>query len=296
MCDEHTESENAAWMARQGIGRREFGQLGAAVSAAMLLPACAQGETSASGQIAVASREVTISTANGSADAFFVTPEKGRHPAIILWPDIAGLREAYRVMGTRLAQAGYAVLVVNQYYRSAKAPILNSLSEWRTDEGQAKLKPMIAAITPAGTSSDAAAFVDWLGSQPEVDTKRKIGTSGYCMGGPFTLRTAAARPDRVGALASFHGGNLVNDTPDSPHLLLPKMKAALLVAIAQNDDAREPATKETLREAAKAAGRKAEIEVYPAQHGWCTIDAPVYDRQAAEKAWDRMLATFQQYL
>ncbi len=262
----------------------------------MLLPACAQGETSASGQIAVASREVTISTANGSADAFFVTPEKGRHPAIILWPDIAGLREAYRVMGTRLAQAGYAVLVVNQYYRSAKAPILNSLSEWRTDEGQAKLKPMIAAITPAGTSSDAAAFVDWLGSQPEVDTKRKIGTSGYCMGGPFTFRTAAARPDRVGALASFHGGNLVNDTPDSPHLLLPKMKAALLVAIAQNDDAREPATKETLREAAKAAGRKAEIEVYPAQHGWCTIDAPVYDRQAAEKAWDRMLATFQQYL
>lgn len=296
MCDEHTESENATWLARQGIGRREFGQLGAAVSASMLLPACAQGGISASGQVAVASRMVTISAPDGAADAFFVTPEKGQHAAVILWPDIAGLREAYRVMGTRLAQAGYAVLVVNQYYRSAKAPILNSLSEWRTDEGQAKLKPMIAAITPAGTSSDAAAFVDWLGKQPEVDTKRKIGTSGYCMGGPFTFRTAAVRPDRVGALASFHGGNLVNDTPDSPHLLLPKMKAALLVAIAQNDDAREPATKETLREAAKTAGRTAEIEVYPAQHGWCTIDAPVYDKDAAEKAWGRMLATFQQYL
>lgn len=292
MCDELTESENAAWLARKGIGRREFGQLGVAASAAVLLPACAQGETLASGQVAVSSRTVAIDTADGSADAFFVTPEKGKHPAVIMWPDIAGLREAYRVMGTRLAQAGYAVLVVNQYYRSAKAPILNSLSEWRTEEGQARLKPMIAAITPAGTSSDAASFVDWLGQQPEVDTKRKIGTSGYCMGGPFTFRTAATRPDRIGALASFHGGNLVNDTPDSPHLLLPKMKAAMLVAIAQNDDAREPATKDTLREAAKAAGRTAEIEVYPAQHGWCTIDAPVYDKEAAEKAWGRMLAIF----
>lgn len=296
MCDELTESENEAWLARQGIGRREFAQLGAVASAALLLPACAQSRTSAKEQVALASRTVAIDTADGTADALFVYPEKGQHPAVILWPDIAGLREAYRVMGTRLAQAGYAVLVVNQYYRSAKAPIVNSLLEWRTDEGQARLKPMIAAITPAGTTSDAAACVDWLGQQREVDTKRKIGTCGYCMGGPFTFRTAAIRPDRVGALASFHGANLVNDTPDSPHLLIPSMKAALLVAIAENDDVRDPAAKDRLREAAKAAGRTAEIEVYPAQHGWCTIDAPIYDKDAAEKAWGRMLAIFQQNL
>lgn len=292
MCDETTEGENTAWMAKRGIGRREFGLLGAGATAAMLLPACASGSMTDDGQVAVSSRRVTIPTADGTADAFFVTPETGQHPAILMWPDIAGLREAYEVMGTRLARAGYAVLVVNQYYRSAKAPILNSIAEWRTDAGQALLKPMIAAITPAATSADAATFVDWLGAQREVDAKRKVGSCGYCMGGPFTFRTAAARPDWVGAIASFHGGNLVNDTPDSPHLLLPKMQAALLVAIAQNDDAREPATKETLRQAAQAAGRVAEIEVYPAQHGWCTIDAPVYDKPAAEKAWGRMLESF----
>ncbi len=291
MCDDFTDSENDSWMKAHALGRREFAGLGAGASVALMLPGAAMA-ASGTAQPAVTASTVSIPMAEGTADAYFVHPAKGRHPAVILWPDIAGLREAYQVMGTRLAQAGYAVLVVNQYYRSAKAPILKTFAEWRTEEGQARLKPMIAAITPAGTSADAASFVDWLAKQPAVQPKRKMSSCGYCMGGPFTFRTAAARPEQVGAIASFHGARLAADAVDSPHLLLPKMKARLLIAIAQNDDAREPSAKDTLSNAAKAAGRAAEIEVYPAQHGWCTIDAPVYDKVQAEKAWGRMLAMF----
>lgn len=290
MCDEISEAENQRWTQGRALDRREFAALGAGASVAMMMPGAAIAASAK--QRAVKAATVSIPMADSTADAYFVHPAKGRHPAVILWPDIAGLREAYQIMGTRLAQAGYAVLVVNQYYRSAKAPVLKSFAEWRTEEGQARLKPMIAAITTAATTSDGADFVDWLIQQPAVDAKRKIGSCGYCMGGPFTFRTAAARPDHVGAIASFHGGRLVTDVAYSPHLLLPKMKARLLIAVAQNDDAREPATKDVLREAAKAAGRVAEIEVYPAQHGWCTIDSPVYDKEQAEKAWGRMLALF----
>jgi carboxymethylenebutenolidase len=184
------------------------------------------------------------------------------------------------------------VLAVNHYYRGARAPILDSLVAWRTPEGQAKLKPLIEGITPAGTTRDATAYVGWLDKQAEVDTARRIGTNGYCMGGPYTVRTAAAVPGRIGAAASFHGAGLVNPAPDSPHQLLAKTRAAFLFAIAQNDDASAPDDKTTLKAAAAAAGRPAEIEVYPAQHGWCTIDAPIYDEMQAEKAWGRMLALF----
>lgn len=296
MCDEHSEAENAQWLAtRQGLDRRQFGVAGASAAALALFPGCASGADKDIGQD-TASRSVTITTPDGTADAFFVHPAEGRHPAVIMWPDIAGLRPAYRTMGTRLAAAGYAVLVINQYYRSSPSPVLRDFAEWRTDAGQALLKPMIAAITPAGTVSDAGAFVDWLDTQAQVDTGRKVGSCGYCMGGPFTVRTALARPDRVGAIASFHGANLVNDTPDSPHSQFAKIKAAMLLAIAENDDSRDPAAKNMLRDAAQAAGLPAEIEVYPAQHGWCTIDSPVYDEAQAEKAWDRMLATYRKYL
>lgn len=296
MCDEHSEAENAQWLAtRQGLDRRQFGVAGASAAALALFPGCASGADKDIGQD-TASRTVTITTPDGTADAFFVHPKEGRHPAVIMWPDIAGLRPAYRTMGTRLAAAGYAVLVINQYYRSSPSPVLRDFAEWRTDAGQALLKPMIAAITPAGTVSDAGAFVDWLDTQAQVDTGRKVGSCGYCMGGPFTVRTALARPGRVGAIASFHGANLVNDTPDSPHSQFAKIKAAMLLAIAENDDSRDPAAKNTLRDAAQAAGLPAEIEVYPAQHGWCTIDSPVYDEAQAEKAWDRMLATYRKYL
>jgi carboxymethylenebutenolidase len=225
-------------------------------------------------------------------DAFFVHPAKGKHPGVILWPDIAGLRDAYKVMARRLAGQGYAVLVLNQYYRSAPAPIFKAISEWRTPEGQARLRPMIPLLNSGAIERDAWAAARWLDRQPAVSTKRGIGTAGYCMGGPYTVRTAHALRDRVRAAASFHGASLVTDKPDSPHLLLKATKASYLFAIARNDDARTPGDKDALRAAAKAAGRAAEVEVYPADHGWCTIDAPVYDKVQAERAWARMLALF----
>lgn len=286
MCDEQTEAQNAAW-----LSRRQFGAAGAGLVVMATIPGCSEAQ-SAPGNLAVKGRAVTVSTPDGKADAWFYAPEAGKHPAVIMWPDIAGLREAYKTMASRLASSGYAVLVVNHYYRGAVAPVLDSLVAWRTPEGQAKLKPLIAAITPAATTSDAKAFVAWLDAQPEVDTAKKIGTCGYCMGGPYTVRTAAAVPDRVGAAASFHGGGLVGSEADSPVNLLAKTKAGFLFAIAQNDDASAPGDKTALAAAAKAAGRPAEIEVYPAQHGWCTIDAPIYDKVQAEKAGSRMLALY----
>lgn len=286
MCDEQTEAQNAAW-----LSRRQFGAAGAGLVVMATIPGCSEAQ-SAPGNLAVKGRAVTVTTPDGKADAWFYAPEAGKHPAVIMWPDIAGLREAYKTMASRLASAGYAVLVVNHYYCGAVAPVLDSLVAWRTPEGQAKLKPLIAGITPAATTSDAKAFVAWLDAQPEVDTAKKIGTCGYCMGGPYTVRTAAAVPDRVGAAASFHGGGLVGSEADSPVNLLAKTKASFLFAIAQNDDASAPDDKTALAAAAKAAGRPAEVEVYPAQHGWCTIDAPIYDKVQAEKAGSRMLALY----
>lgn len=283
MCDEQTEADNALW-----LSRREFGAAGASAAVLASLPGCSMAQETAG----VKGRAVTVTTPDGKVDAWFYTPETGKHPAVIMWPDIAGLREAYKTMASRLASAGYAVLVVNHYYRGAVAPVLDSLVAWRTPEGQAKLKPLIAGITPAGTTRDAKAFVAWLDTQPETDTAKRIGTCGYCMGGPYTVRTAAAVPDRVGAAASFHGGGLVGTDADSPVNLLAKTKAGFLFAIAQNDDASAPDDKTALAAAAKAAGRPAEIEVYPAQHGWCTIDAPIHDKVQADRAWARMLALY----
>ena len=286
MCDEQTEAQNAAW-----LSRRQFGAAGAGLVVMATIPGCSEAQ-STPGNLAVKGRAVTVTTPDGKVDACFYTPEIGKHPAVIMWPDIAGLRAAYQTMASRLASSGYAVLVVNHYYRGAVAPVLDSLVAWRTPEGQAKLKPLIAGITPAGTMSDAKAFAAWLDTQPEVDTAKNIGTCGYCMGGPYTVRTAAAVPGRVGAAASFHGAGLVGPEADSPVNLLAKTKASFLFAIAQNDDAGAPGDKTALAAAAKAAGRPAEIEVYPAQHGWCTIDAPIYDKVQAEKAWNRMLALY----
>lgn len=288
MCDEFTASEEDAALAAKGVSRREF----AAIGAAGVLAACTGGTSEAKGKAALKELAVTFATPDGTADGFFVRPAKGKHPAVLLWPDIAGLRDAYKEMARRLAGEGYAVLVINHYYRSSPAPIMASMAEWRTPEGQAKLKPMIAALSPAGTTSDAKAAIAFLDAQKVVDTKRGIGTQGYCMGGPYTVRTAAAMPDRVRAAASFHGGGLVTDAPDSPHRLLASTKASFLFAIARNDDARAPGDKDALREAAKAAGLPAEIEVYNADHGWCTLDAPVYDKAEAERAWGRMLALY----
>jgi carboxymethylenebutenolidase len=283
MCDEPTPEELAA----TAISRRRFGLVGGAA----VLAAC-HGTGAAGAGATVSESAVTVTTPDGTADAVFFHPAKGKHPGIVMWPDIAGIRDANKAMARRLAAAGYAVLLVNQYYRSAKAPIMATLSEWRTPEGQAKLKPMIAAINPAGTTRDAAAFVAWLDRQAAVDTRRGIGSNGYCMGGPFTVRTALAAPSRVRAAASLHGAALVTDGPDSPHRLLGQTKASFLFAIARNDDARSPGDKDALKAAAAAAGRKAEVEVYVADHGWTVPDAPVYNQAEAERAWSRMLALF----
>lgn len=286
MCDEFTLEAEQAAARHAGLSRRDFGRAGAATAAALgiALPAGAEaGLTEAA---------VTITTPDGAADAVFIHPLKGQHPAVVMWPDIAGIREANKLMARRLASSGYAVLLVNQYYRGAKAPVLPDFAAWRTPEGQERLKPLIATITPAGTERDAAAFVAWLDKQAAVDRKRGVGTCGYCMGGPFTVRTAAAVPGRVRAAASFHGASLVTDAPDSPHRLLAKTKARYLFAIARNDDARAPGDKDALKAAAAAAHRPAEIEVYPADHGWTVPDTPIYDKVAAERAWGRLLALF----
>jgi len=295
MCDDLTERDNSEFLQRlPTMDRRRFAALGAGAVTLASVPGCIAKVADQTPALPVSGRAVSISTPDGVTDAWFVTPTSGKYPAVILWPDIAGLRDAYKTMAARLAGAGYAVLAVNHYYRGAKAPVLESLVAWRTPEGQAKLKPLIEAITPAGITRDATAYVTWLDHQTEVDTGHRIGSMGYCMTGGYSVRTAAAVPDRVGAGASFHGAGLVDAAAgaDSPDKLLAKTKAAYLFAIAQNDDARAPDDKSVLKAAAAAAGRPAEIEVYPAQHGWCTIDAPIYDEVQAERAWSRLLVLF----
>lgn len=289
MCDEFTAAEQDRANAAKGLNRREFTAIGAAtVLASYATGACAITAPGAD----LAETDVLIATPDGRADGFFIHPATGTHPGVLVWPDIAGPREAFRLIARRLAAAGFAVLVVNQYYRSAPAPVLGSFGEWRTPEGQDKLKPMIAAITPEGIMRDAGAFVAWLDTQAAVDKGRRIGTQGYCMGGPFAVRTAAAVPARVGAAASFHGAALVTDKPDSPHRLLGQSQTAFLFASGKDDDARAPTDKDTLRTAAEAAGRPAEVEVYAANHGWCVPDTPSWDAAEADRAWARLLALY----
>lgn len=284
MCDEADFGDPPSQTAT-ALTRRAFGLMTTVVA----VSACS-GTAASHKPVKLAETRPIIPTPDGKADAVFVHPAEGRHPAVVMWPDIAGVRPANQEMARRLAEAGYAVLLVNQYYRNARAPVLQSFAEWRTPEGQQKLQPMIAAIDPPGTTRDAAAFVAWLDQQAAVDTARGIAATGYCMGGPFALRTAAAAPERVKAVGSFHGAALVTDQPDSPHKLFPRTHARYLLAIAANDDARSPGDKDALKAAAAAAGRPAEIEVYAADHGWTVPDSPVYDRAEAEHAWGRLLA------
>ncbi len=223
-------------------------------------------------------------------------PKKGKHPAVLIWPDIWSLRPAFREMARRLAAHGYAVLVVNPFYRTTKAPVL-AQEEIRTPEGFAKVRPLAQALSPETTASDAKALIAFLDKQKSVNKKRKMATTGYCMGGAMTMQTAAAVPDRVGAGASFHGGGLGTDKPNSPHLLVPKMKAQYLIAVAEDDDLKAPQEKDMVRDAFAKAGLAAEIEVYAgSKHGWCPIDSKVYDKDLAERAWTQMLALFERAL
>jgi carboxymethylenebutenolidase len=282
MCDQdHFDQDLEEYEKRGLVTRRQFGVvLGAGM--AMMLPQVVNA-------VAVTDAEVTIKTPDGTCDAYFVHPTTGTAAAVLLWPDIFGLRPAMRQMGKRLAETGYSVLVVNPFYRAQKAP---TAPNGAATEIKA-LIPLMKALTPATNTTDARAFIAWLDQQPSVAKNRKVGTQGYCMGGPIAFRTAVAVPDRVGAVASFHGGGLVTPNPDSPHTeAAAKTKAQFLIAIAENDDARAPKEKDVLKETFSAAKLSAEIEVYKGAHGWCPPDSQVYSQPEAERAWARLLAMY----
>jgi carboxymethylenebutenolidase len=291
MCDQDSFDDMVKYgAAARGVSRREFGALGLGAGLVTLLPAVANAAE-------VVESEVQIKTPDGTCDAYFVHPVKGRHPAVLVWPDIFGLRPAFRQMGKRLAESGYSVLVVNPFYRKQKAPTAPEHANFQDPATRDLLMGLMGSLTAETTVTDAKAFVPWLDAQASVDTRRKMATTGYCMGGPFTMRTAAAFPNRVGAGASFHGASLATDKADSPHLLVSKMKAQFLIAIADNDDQKEPEAKNLLKLAFAKAKLPAEIEVYKgAMHGWCPPDGQVYNHELAEKAWARMLVLFQKAL
>jgi carboxymethylenebutenolidase len=263
--------------------------------------AAAAGLASAA-DLPVVETSVDVKTLDGTCDAVFIHPTSGSHPGVLIWPDAFGLRPSMRNIGKRLAAEGYAVLVPNPFYRVAKAPIFDDIAsfDFQNPADRAKLQPLVASVNAAGAAEkDALSFTTFLDAQPQVDKAKKMGTQGYCMGGPLVVRTAAAVPDRIGAGASFHGGGLVTDKPDSPHLLAPKIKARMYFAIASNDDQRQPDAKDKLREAFAAAKVPAEIEVYAdALHGWCVPDMParngkaIYSKPAAERAWGKLLVLY----
>ena len=288
MCDERTVEETNEYLRRAGdLTRRQFGTLSVGAGLAMLLPRAA-------GAVDVTAADIDVSTPDGTADCHFVHPSSGAHPGVLIWPDAYGLRPAFRQMGKRLAESGYSVLVVNPYYREAQAPVVPEGASFAEEETRNTLMPLMGSLDADTNRTDATAFVGFLDGQAAVDTSRKVGTMGYCMGGPMTMRTAAALPDRIGAGASFHGGGLVTDTPDSPHLLVPRMTAHYLFAIAENDDMNQPEAKTVLRDSFATAGLPAEIEVYQgAMHGWCPPDSGVYNEPQAERAWSRLLALFE---
>jgi carboxymethylenebutenolidase len=282
MCDQDQfEKDRQEYEASGLVTRRQFGVLlGAGM--AMMLPQVANA-------VAVTESDVTVMTPDGTADCYFVHPASGTAAGVLVWPDIFGLRPAFRQMGKRLAETGYSVIVVNPFYRVKKAPTADAGSKTPIPQ----LMPLAQALNETTQMTDAKAFIAWLDRQPSVARNRKIGTQGYCMGGPMAFRTAAAVPDRVGAVASFHGGGLATNMPNSPHLQAAMSKAQFLIAVAENDDMRSPNDKVVMKETFAKAKLPAEIEVYAgAAHGWCPPDSQVYNEPQAEKAWSRLLALY----
>jgi carboxymethylenebutenolidase len=286
MCDQdHFEEDQKEFEARGLVTRKQFGvMLGAGI--AMMLPKAANAA-------AVTESDVNVKTPDGTADCYFVHPASGTAPGVLIWPDIFGLRPAFRQMGKRLAESGYSVLVINPFYRVKKAPT----AEKGAASPMSEVGPFMAALTETTHFTDAKAFIGWLDQQPSVAKNRKMGSQGYCMGGPQALRTAAAMPDRIGAVGTFHGAALVTKTDNSPHLQAAKTKAQFLIAIAANDDARAPTDKDAIRDTFANAHLTAEVEVYTgAAHGWCPPDTAVYNEAQAEKAWSRLLAMYSKAL
>jgi carboxymethylenebutenolidase len=276
------------------ITRRDFAVLvvGAGLAATVPLAGAADLE--------VVETDVEIKTPDGTCDAAFIRPKSGSHAGVLIWPDALGLRPSMRGIGRRIATEGYSVLVPNPFYRVSKAPFTDaSTFNFKNPDDMAKIVPLMASVNaPGNAEKDATAYVAFLDAQKEVSKSKKIGTQGYCMGGALVVRTAATLPDRIGAGASFHGGGLVTDKPDSPHLLAPKIKARMYFGIASSDDIKQPDAKDKLKEAFAAAKVPAEIEVYPAQHGWCVPDmpmrdgAPIYNKAEAERAWAKLVALY----
>ena len=288
MCNEDTQRDVEKFLNQSGeMSRRKFGKLSAAVGLAVLLPPVANAQ-------AVTETDVEVATADGVADCYFVHPSSGSHAAVIIWPDILGLRPAFRAMGKRLAQSGYSVLVVNPFYRDARSPVVEEGASFGTPEVRNHVLPMARNLNADTHFTDSLAMVSWLDQQGAVDTSRKIGTTGYCMGGPMVMRNMAAVPGRMGAGATFHGGGLATDADNSPHLLIPAMRASMLHCVAENDDENDPEAKDTRRQSYAAAGISAEIEVYEGTlHGWCPPDSQVYNEVQAERAWSRLLNLFE---
>ena len=250
-------------------------------------------------ELPVTEKDVQVKTPDGTCDAAFFYPTAGTHAAVLVWPDAFGLRPSLREIGKRIAGEGYAVLVPNPFYRVKKGAAVDDPSTFNFATERAKIQPLMDSVNAAGNAEkDAIAYVAFLDAQPQVNTSKKIGTQGYCMGGPLVVRTAATIPNRIGAGASFHGGGLVTANPNSPHLLAPKIKARMYFGVASNDDKAQPDAKDKLRDAFAAANVPAEIEVYGSLHGWCIRDmplangAPIYNRPDAEKAWAKLVALY----
>jgi carboxymethylenebutenolidase len=266
--------------------RRDFNTALSAAAIAALLPPVANASE-------VRESEVMVPTPDGEADCYLAHPVDGRHAGVIMWLDIKGIRPSFRAMGRRLAQSGYAVLVVNPYYRTVRGEVIQPGESFGDPAVRQRLMPHARSLSAGTCVSDGGAFIEYLDAHPAGDPKRQVGTAGYCMTGSYTIRLAAAYPERIGAGASFHGGGLATDGDDSPHLLVPGIDAGFLIAIAENDDEKDPEDKTLLREAFSQAGLEAEIEVYAGTlHGWCPPDGDAYHEAQAERAWGRMLALF----
>jgi carboxymethylenebutenolidase len=281
MCDEHTQKDNERLFKSDRLTRRRLGAVAGAAGATFLLPRPANAQETMG-------MDVSVPTPDGTCDGYFVHPAEGAHAGVIMWPDIFGLRPAFRAMGDRLAASGYSVLVPNPFYRTAAGSVAVEGESFQ--DSIQRLLPMARELTPERVVADATALSAWLDGQASVDTSRKLGAMGFCMSGSFTMRAASALPDRVGAAASFHGGGIATDAPESPHLLAFQADARFLFAIAQNDDAQDPESKNRL---SAAFGDTAEVEVYPAQHGWVPPDSQVHDEEQADRAWARLLALFE---
>jgi len=290
VCEQDDFDAMVKYAHRSALSRRQFGALSMGAGLISMIPPVANAAE-------VTGADVDIKTPDGTCDAYFVHPTKGASPGVLVWPDIFGLRPTFKDMAKRLAESGYAVLVINPFYRVQKAPTSAPNPDFNDPVTRKALMGLAGGLTPETAVTDAKAFVPWLDSQAAVSKKHKLASTGYCMGGPFTLRTAAAFPERIGAGATFHGGGLVTDKPDSPHLLIPTIKAQYLIAIAESDDKQQPDAKTVLRDTFGKANLPAEVEVYAGtMHGWCPPDSRVYNHDQAEKAWTRQLALFKKAL